>query len=406
MPDDRTTASRRGESASRTVEDPNRGFVGPTPSALDRSRRAEQSRRGGCRKFVQALWTVARCVKLGDVSLPSQLPIIQAPMAGGPSTPALTAAVAAAGGYGFVAAGYLSADGLYKAIATTRLLSQGPFGVNLFVPSEPGDREQVAAYAAALQPDVERLGVALGEPRWETDSYDAKLDVVAVTHVHLVSFTFGCPSAEIVDRLHRADVQVAVTVTSVLEAQFAVEAGADLLVVQGTEAGGHQACFADLAAAHRPLLSVLGEIRESSNVPMIGTGGVMTGRDAAAVLSAGAIAVQIGTALLCTPEAGTSAPYRQALLDGRYPDTILTRAYSGRFARGLANQFALDHTGQAPQAYPEVHHLTRPLRSAATQAGDTSVPNLWAGTGWRQLSAEPAATIIRRMAADARQAAN
>jgi nitronate monooxygenase len=130
----------------------------------------------------------------------------------------------------------------------------------------------------------------------------------------------------------------------------------------------------------------------------------MTGREAAAVLGAGAVAVQIGTALLCTPEAGTAAPYRQALLDARYPDTIVTRAFTGRYARGLANTFALDHDEQAPQAYPEVHHLTRPLRSAAMQAGDTSVPNLWAGTGWRQLSAEPAATIVRRIAADAGRA--
>jgi len=174
--------------------------------------------------------------------------------------------------------------------------------------------------------------------------------------------------------------------------------------VQGTEAGGHQGSFADLAANHRPLLAVLSEIRETTDVPMIGTGGVMTGRDAAAELGAGAIAVQLGTALLCTPEAGTSALYRQALLDARHPDTILTRAYSGRFARGLANRFALKHDGQAPQAYPEVHHLTRPLRAAATQAGDASVPNLWAGTGWRQPTAEPAARIVRRIAADSRQA--
>jgi nitronate monooxygenase len=172
--------------------------------------------------------------------------------------------------------------------------------------------------------------------------------------------------------------------------------------VLGTEAGGHQASFADLAASHRPLLSLLLQIRETTDVPFIGTGGVMTGSDAAAVLGAGAIAVQLGTALLCTPEAGTSTLHRQALLDGRYPDTILTRAYSGRFARGLANRFGLEHDGRAPQAYPEVHHLTRPLRAAATQAGDTSVPNLWAGTGWRQLAAEPAAMIVRRIAAEAR----
>ena len=139
-------------------------------------------------------------------------------------------------------------------------------------------------------------------------------------------------------------------------------------------------------------------------LPLIACGGIMSGPDAAAALGAGAAAVQLGTALLCTPEAGTSVPYRQALLDGLYPDTIVTRAYSGRFARGLANRFALEHDRQAPQAYPEVHHLTRPLRLAATRAGDTSVPNLWAGTGWRQVTTEPAATIVRRVAADARRA--
>jgi nitronate monooxygenase len=336
------------------------------------------------------------------VSLPSELPIVQAPMAGGPSTPALTAAVSDAGGYGFVAAGYLSAAGLAEAIARTRTLTGAPFGVNLFVPSPPGDPAQVADYAEALKPEAERLGVALGEARWEDDAYDAKLAVVESTHVHLVSFTFGCPTSEIIERLHLANVQVAVTVTSVLEAELAADAGTDLLIVQGTEAGGHQGSFADLAANHRPLLTLLEEIRETTGVPMIGTGGVMTGRDAAAVLGAGAVAVQLGTALLCTPEAGTSALYRDALLDGRYPDTILTRAYSGRLARGLANRFALEHHEQAPQAYPEVHHLTRPLRAAATKAGDASVPNFWAGTGWLQVTADPAATIVRRIAAKAR----
>jgi len=338
------------------------------------------------------------------VSLLSELLVVQALMAGGPSTPAMTAAVSDAGGFGFLAAGYLSAESLRKAIETTRTMTGAPFGVNVFVPSAPGDPAQVAAYAAALQPEAERLGVTLGEARWEDDAYDDKLDVVESTHVHLVSFTFGCPASEIVERLHRADIQVAVTVTSVLEAQLAADAGTDLLTVQGTEAGGHQGSFADLAANHRTLLTLLEEIRETTDVPMIGTGGVMTGRDAAAVLGAGAIAVQLGTALLCTPEAGTSALYREALLDGRYPDTILTRAYTGRLARGLANRFALEHHGQAPQAYPEIHHLTRPLRAAATKAGDASVPNFWAGTGWPQVTTDPAATIVRRIAAEARQA--
>jgi nitronate monooxygenase len=341
---------------------------------------------------------------LVDVTLPSELPIVQAPMAGGPSTPDLTSAVSGAGGYGFIAAGYLSADDLHESIGNTRALTGAPFGVNLFMPSTPGDPSEVAAYASSLEPEAERLGVALGEARWEDDAYAAKLDVVEAAQVDLVSFTFGCPTSEVIDRLHRAGIRAAVTVTSVPEARLAAGAGTDLLIVQGTEAGGHQGSFADLSARTVPLLSLLGEVRESTDLPVIGTGGIMTGREAAAVLGAGAIAVQLGTAFLCAAEAGTSAPYRRALLDALYPDTIVTRAYSGRFARGLKNRFAIEHDRQAPEAYPEVHHLTRPLRTAAVRVGDTSVPNLWAGTGWRQLTSDPAAAIVRRIAVEARQA--
>jgi len=349
------------------------------------------------------------------VTLPCELPVVQAPMAGGPSTPELTAAVSAAGGYGFLAAGYLSAAGLSELIAATRALTGRPFGVNLFVPSAPGDPAEVAGYARALRPEADRLGVPLGEPRWDDDDYPAKLAVLAAARVHLVSFTFGCPSEQDGERLHRAGSRLAVTVTSVPEARAAVAAGADLLVVQGTEAGGHQGSFAtgqtaadqagEIAPNHRPLLATLAELRETVGLPMIGTGGVMSGADAAAVLNAGAVAVQIGTALLCTPEAGTSAVYRQSLRDPSFADTIVTRAYSGRYARGLANRFALTHHAQAPQAYPEVHQLTRPLRAAATRAGDAGVPNLWAGTGWRQLTVEPAAAIVGRIAAQARSVA-
>ena len=332
--------------------------------------------------------------------LPCELPIVQAPMAGGPSTPTLTAATAAAGGYGFLAAGYLSADELVAAIAATRSLTDAPFGVNLFVPSEPGDPEAVDRYARTLQPEAERLGVALGQGRWDDDAYDAKLEVLESARVHLVTFTFDRPTADVVDRLHGAGTRVGVTVTSADEARLAGAVGADLVVVQGTEAGGHQGTFAGPGPNRRPLLGLLGEIGEVAALPMLGAGGVMTGADAAAVLEAGAIAVQIGTALLCTPEAGTPALYRRVLRDGPLPETIVTRAYSGHFARGLANRFAIEHDPDAPAAYPEVHHLTRPLRAAATAAGDASVPNFWAGTGWRRIVAEPAAKVVRRIAGD------
>jgi nitronate monooxygenase len=338
--------------------------------------------------------------KTSKVELPSDLPIVQAPMAGGPSTPALAAAVAKAGGYGFLAGGYLPAEELGKAIAATRALTDAPFGVNLFVPSAPGNRSEIDAYASVIRPDAKRLGADLGDPLWDDDAFASKVEVVESAGVHMASFTFGCPDAEVVDRLHRAGIVVAVTVTSAAEGKLATEAGADLLTVQGTEAGGHQGSFLDLSPNHKPLLTALAEIRETTDLPMIGAGGIMTGADAAAALRSGAIAVAIGTALLCTPEAGTSPVYRQALLDHRYTDTIVTRAYSGRYARGLANRFALDHDRQAPEAYPEIHYLTRPLRAAATRAGDSDVPNLWAGTHWQGVTADPAATIVRRIALD------
>jgi nitronate monooxygenase len=336
--------------------------------------------------------------------LPSELPIVQAPMAGGPSTPALTAAVSAAGGYGFLAAGYLSAAELADTVAATRALTGAPFGVNLFMPSIPSDPATVADYARLLQPEADRLGVALGEPRWDDDDHPAKLELLLADPVDLVSFTFGCPEPELVERLHRAGSRAAVTVTSSDEAARAEAAGADLLLVQGTEAGGHQGSFlATDRPNHRPLSELLAELRDTAGLPMVGTGGIMTGRDAATVLAAGAIAVQLGTALLGAPEAGSSPVYRRALRDSRYSETILTRAFSGRYARGLANRFALEHHAQAPRAYPELHYLTRPLRAAATRAGDDSVPNLWAGTGWRQLRFEPAGSIIGRIATEAKQ---
>jgi nitronate monooxygenase len=319
-------------------------------------------------------------------------------MAGGPSTPALAAAVDRVGGLGVVAAGYLTPDQLRSTLARTGELTDGPVGVNLFCPSQPADPPPVEAYAALLRAEAERLGVALGEPRWEDDDYADKLELVGAEHVPLVSFTFGCPDTEAVERLHASGCSVAVTVTSPAEAQLAARAGADLLVVQGTEAGGHQAAFLDRRPNLRTLADLLEEVRASVAVPMVASGGIMTGADVARALGGGAVGVQSGTAFLCCPEAGTSAPYRRALLDGTYPDTMLTRAFSGRYARGLANEFAVTYSGAAPEAYPEVHHLTRPLRAFATRAGDPGTPNLWAGTGWRGVASEPAAAVVRRLA--------
>lgn len=336
---------------------------------------------------------------MAGVTIPSRLPIVQAPMAGGPSTPELAAAVNAADGFGYVAAGYLSPESLSDVLDRTRRLTDAPIGVNLFVPGPPdADDSAIAAYATELAPQARRFGVQLGQPRWEDDAYPAKLDLLTRAGVHTVSFTFGSPSEEDVARLHGAGARVAVTVTDPDEATIAASAGADSLIVQGTEAGGHQGAFANAEPNRTPLLVALAAVRAAADLPLVAAGGIMIADDAAAALNAGAVAVQLGTAFLCTPEAGTSWPHRSALLDRRYDETVITRAFSGRWARGLANPFAVEHP-DAPRGYPQVHHLTRPLRAAATGAGNPDVPNLWAGTGWRAVRAEPAADVVRRVTA-------
>jgi nitronate monooxygenase len=333
-----------------------------------------------------------------DNLLPADLPIVQAPMAGGPSTVELAAAVATAGGFGYLAGGYLSPEALLAALGQFRDLAGGPVGVNLFVPAEPADGSAIRAYADLLGADAARFGAQLGDPSWDDDQYPGKVDALVDADVHTVSFTFGCPDPSDVVRLRAKGIVVAVTVTSAAEARHAVDAGADLLIVQGTEAGGHQASFNSSAPNDTALLDALAEVRAAADRPIVAAGGITTPHAAAAALQAGASAVQIGTALLCTPEAGTNPVYREALLSHRYERTIVTRAFSGRWARGLANGFALAHP-DAPDGYPQVHHLTKPLRAAAIAAGDPEVPNLWAGTAWQRIRAEPAATIVRDIAA-------
>lgn len=330
--------------------------------------------------------------------MPCALPVISAPMAGGPTTPDLVVAVTEAGGFGFLAGGYLTAAGLDEVIAATHSRMAAPFGVNLFVPGQDdGDAAAIAAYRGGLTAEARRLGVEPGEPHWNDDEYPAKLDLVVDADVHLVSFTFGTPSLHDVERLQSSGTQVAITVTSAAEAREAARAGADLLVVQGNEAGGHQGTFDPHRVAETPLLALLAEVRESTELPLVAAGGIGTREAARAALGAGAVAVQVGTALLCTDEADTSAVHRTAVLEQIFSDTELTRAYSGRWARGLANRFVVEHR-DAPGGYPQLHHLTRPLRAAGTAADDLDVPSLWAGTAWRECVAAPAAEVVRAIA--------
>lgn len=333
-----------------------------------------------------------------------RFPVLVAPMAGGPTTPQLVAAVVEAGGSGFVAAGYLKADALTERIAKTRELTSGAFGVNLFV---PGERSTVdlSGYVRRIEAEARKYGAEPGEPRWDDDDYPAKLDVVVAQRLPFVSFTFGLPSAGDVARLHEVGTKVIATVTSPAEAVRAAEVGADALCVQGFEAGAHRGLLTDdpdhpAGGGTYGLLALLRLVAAEVDLPLIAAGGLVHGADVAAVLTAGAVAAQLGTAFLRADEAGTHPAHRQALAEGGR-ETTFTRAFSGRTARGLVNRFLSENSPVAPAAYPQVHHLTKPMRTAAGKAGDAEAMNLWGGQTYSLATEGPAADIFRRVREEA-----
>jgi nitronate monooxygenase len=329
-----------------------------------------------------------------------RVPVIAAPMAGGPSTPALAAAVSEAGGLGFLAAGYKSVEAVAAEMEAVRAATSAPFGMNVFVvpPYDP-DPAAIRAYAQSLEPEASRLGVSLGEPNGDDDLWQAKLDLLLDLRPAVASFTFGCPPPQVLSRLTGAGILTMVTVTTVDEANQAVARGADSLSVQGPEGGGHRGTWdPDAVPASEPLPDLIDAVLASVDVPIVAGGGVKDARDVADIVERGAVAAQVGTVYLRADEAATNPLHRATLVDPEFASTGLTRAYTGRWARGLANRFMSEHA-DAPAGYPHLHHLTAPLRAAAAKAGDAQVAHMWAGTGHAAARAVSAGEITRSLAA-------
>lgn len=319
--------------------------------------------------------------------------IVQAPMAGGGSTPELVAAVAGAGGLGFLAAGYKTASAMRDDIERTRALTSRPFGMNVFMPAtEEVDDVAVAAYRERLAPEAARLGVEAGVPAARDDDYDAKIKALLDDPPAFVGFTFGCPEAEVIRAFQDRGAVVIVTVTTAAEARRA--SAADALCVQGSEAGGHRGSFTNTTEGALPLRDLIAQVRGVTTRPLIAAGGLGTRADVADFLARGAAAAQLGTAFVRCPESGASAVHKAALTDPRFTSTAVTRAFSGRPARGLVNRFLTEYDRDAPAAYPDVHFLTSPLRKAAAARGDADAVNLWAGEGFRQATDAPAAEVV------------
>ncbi|MGR6319472.1 nitronate monooxygenase [Micromonospora soli] len=328
------------------------------------------------------------------------VPVVAAPMAGGPTTTGLVAAVGSANAFPFLAAGYKTPEAVADEIAAVRGGGR-PFGVNVFVPTPvPVGEAEFRRYATLVAAEGAPYGLDLATAaRTEDDDHwTAKVDLLVRDPVPVVSFTFGLPSATVVRDLRRAGSRVLVTVTDPAEAAAAADLGVDGLVAQSGHAGGHFGTFTpDSPAPLRTLPELVGLVGDRTGLPVLGAGGVGGADDVRAALTAGATAVLVGTLLLRAEEAGTSRTHREALADPRRDRTVVTRAFTGRPARGLRNDFIDRYEADAPLGYPALHHLTRPLRTAAAQAGDADRLHLWAGTGWRDARAAPAAEVIAEL---------
>ena len=330
------------------------------------------------------------------------LPVVAAPMAGGPTTVAMVLAAAEAGSFGFLAAGYKTPEAVHAEVGQVRAAGV-PFGVNVFAPNTIAvDPQAYRTYAASLQPEADRFGLTLpADPIEDDDAFAAKIDLLRSAPVPVVSFTFGIPDRAVITSLQSAGTVVIQTVTSATEAQLAADAGVDALAVQSAFAGGHSGTLTPARRpAEVPLADLVTQIVHRVGLPVVAAGGIADAGDVTAALHAGAAAVAVGTALLRSAESGASATHRAALADPANTETVVTQAFTGRPARGVRNSFIDAHEADAPLGYPAIHHLTSPLRKAAAAAGRPDLLHLWAGTGFRHITEEPTAQILTRLAAE------
>ncbi|MFC5602022.1 NAD(P)H-dependent flavin oxidoreductase [Sporosarcina koreensis] len=323
-----------------------------------------------------------------------QHPIIQAPMAG-VTTPEFVAAAAEAGALGSIGAGYLSAEATRDFIREVKKLTDKPFAVNLFVPEHVEmDQEQLRQAYLALQPIGKKLGMPFWKAPLSEPSFDEQVDVIIEEGVGICSFTFGLPEETVVQKLKRHNVYLIGTATTVEEAVLAEQVGMDAVVAQGKEAGGHRGSF--IGEQLVPLEELLPSIVGAVGIPVIAAGGIANKEHLDHQLLRGAAAVQIGTALLATEESGAHPLYKEAVLASVENNTVLTKAFSGKSARGIHNEF-IDMTASVPIApYPYQNDLTKKIRSEAARLGKPEFMSLWAGENVRETMGGTVKEIIAK----------
>jgi nitronate monooxygenase len=341
---------------------------------------------------------VTQCLKLSH-------PIIQAPLAGGGDTPELVAAVSNAGALGFIGAAYLAPEQIVLTASAVRALTSRPFGINLFAPLSPCEPGKDANSALArLEPYYAELGLSSPSlPETTGSSFDDQLEAALETGASVFSFTFGLLPTSVVQTIKARSIFLIGTATSVEEATALEKSGVDAIVTQGSEAGGHRGSFAcEFTAGMVGTISLVPQVVDAVRIPVIASGGIMDGRGIVAALALGAAAVQMGTAFLTCDEAGIPEAYKKAILTAHEDQTRITRAFSGRPARGIVNRFMSEidrnqgENGILP--FPLQNAATRPLLKEAAKRGRAEFLSLWAGQGVRLARRQSAQDLIVRLA--------
>lgn len=332
-------------------------------------------------------------------------PILQAPMAGASPAP-LAAAVANAGGMGALGALLTPPDGIREWAAAFRDRSNSGFQINLWIPDDPPERD--AEHEARVRDTLSRVGgvpVPDAGPGPFLPDFAAQCDAILDAAPPVVSSIMGVFPPEYVARLKARGIAWFANATTAAEARAAEAAGADAVVAQGAEAGGHRGSFEPGAADAQAvgLFALLPQVADAVSVPVVAAGGIMDGRGVAAALTLGASAVQLGTAFLRCPEAAIYPAWSAALAEARPEDTVLTRAFSGRLARGVRNRVteAFEGGDVRPAPYPVQRALMAGVRAAAEKAGDAGAMQTWAGQGVAMARAEPAGAAVRRLWSEA-----
>ena len=339
-------------------------------------------------------------------------PIVQAPMLG-VTSPEMVAAVSNAGGLGSLPVGLLSPEKTRELIIKTKSLTVKPFAVNLFTHELP-DIDLI--YANQIQEKLAEISERYGIKSEAVDlgkirhfSYREQLDILISEEIKIVSFTFGVLEKVEIEKLHANEFVIIGTATSVREARYLEELGIDVITAQGIEAGGHRGTFfTDEPLPQIGLISLLPQIADAVDCPVLAAGGIMDGRTITAATILGASGVQVGSAFVGSDESLAIKKYREALVESKDTDTVLTRAFSGRWARGIRNTFHDEMQKLNPEypPYPILNTLTAPIRTASQKIQNKEFTTLWAGQSASMAKLKSSAEIFRFLVEDTERLSN